>query len=94
MKMGLKGAYKIILYRVDFEYLLMTLENGEWQKNNQRAESPVSCESSITIEGMSRACRYSPEEKKERIERYRTKRNQRNFNKKIKVTFFLFLFLF
>ncbi|CAK9314466.1 unnamed protein product [Citrullus colocynthis] len=58
---------------------------GDFQKNNQRAESPVSCESSITIEGMSRACRYSPEEKKERIERYRTKRNQRNFNKKIKV---------
>ncbi|XP_038902180.1 zinc finger protein CONSTANS-LIKE 5-like [Benincasa hispida] len=57
---------------------------GDFQRNNQRAESPVSCESSITIEGMSRACRYSPEEKKERIERYRTKRNQRNFNKKIK----------
>ncbi|XP_008463852.2 zinc finger protein CONSTANS-LIKE 1 isoform X1 [Cucumis melo] len=62
---------------------------GDFQQkknNNERGdESPVSCESSITIiEGMSRACRYSPEEKKERIERYRTKRNQRNFNKKIK----------
>ncbi|KGN47342.1 zinc finger protein CONSTANS-LIKE 5 [Cucumis sativus] len=62
---------------------------GDFQKknnNNERGdESPVSCESSITIiEGMSRACRYSPEEKKERIERYRTKRHQRNFNKKIK----------
>ncbi|XP_023511996.1 uncharacterized protein LOC111776840 [Cucurbita pepo subsp. pepo] len=55
-----------------------------WQRNKQRAESPVSCESSITIEGLSRACRYSPEEKKERIERYKSKRNQRNFNKKIK----------
>ncbi|KAG7010586.1 hypothetical protein SDJN02_27380, partial [Cucurbita argyrosperma subsp. argyrosperma] len=60
-----------------------SLEWG-WQRNKQRAESPVSCESSITIEGLSRACRYSPEEKKERIERYKSKRNQRNFNKKIK----------
>lgn len=41
-------------------------------------------ESNMIIEGMSRACRYSPAEKKERIERYRSKRNQRNFNKKIK----------
>lgn len=51
-------------------------------------------ESNMIIEGMSRACRYSPEEKKERIERYRSKRNQRNFNKKIKVfaPFFFFSF--
>ncbi|KAL5831317.1 hypothetical protein ACOSQ4_016671 [Xanthoceras sorbifolium] len=56
-------------------------------QNGQRrsaAESPLASESSIIIEGMSRACRYSPEEKKERIERYKTKRNQRNFTKKIK----------
>ncbi|KAK8596424.1 hypothetical protein V6N12_064913 [Hibiscus sabdariffa] len=33
---------------------------------------------------MSRACPYSPQEKKERIQRYRTKRKLRNFNKKIK----------
>ncbi|XP_021720950.1 two-component response regulator-like APRR5 [Chenopodium quinoa] len=46
--------------------------------------SPLANEStSIIIEGMTKACRYSPEEKKERIERYRSKRNQRNFNKKI-----------
>lgn len=50
-------------------------------------------ESNMIIEGMSRACRYSPEEKKERIERYRNKRNQRNFNKKIKV-FACLLFFF
>ncbi|KAM5583856.1 hypothetical protein ABKV19_003637 [Rosa sericea] len=47
--------------------------------------SPLSSESSMIIEGMSKACRYSPEEKKERIERYRSKRNLRNFNKTIKV---------
>ncbi|CAL2264242.1 unnamed protein product [Prunus armeniaca] len=46
--------------------------------------SPLSSESSMIIEGMSKACRYNPEEKKERIERYRNKRNLRNFNKTIK----------
>lgn len=52
-----------------------------------RSESPLSNENHSIIEGMSKACRYNPEEKKERIERYRSKRNQRNFNKKIKVPF-------
>ncbi|MED6158512.1 hypothetical protein PIB30_033442 [Stylosanthes scabra] len=47
-------------------------------------ESSLSSESNMIIEAMSRASPYSPEEKKMRIERYRTKRNQRNFNKKIK----------
>ncbi|GAB4824333.1 hypothetical protein Ancab_007221 [Ancistrocladus abbreviatus] len=49
----------------------------------RRAESPLSNENSGIIEGMTKACRYSPEEKRERIERYRSKRSQRNFNKKI-----------
>ncbi|XVF68662.1 hypothetical protein PTKIN_Ptkin11bG0019500 [Pterospermum kingtungense] len=53
-------------------------------QRSRRSESPLSSESNAIIEGMSRACRYSPEEKKERIERYRSKRNLRNFNKKIK----------
>lgn len=57
------------------------------QQMNERSESPVlSNESSSIIEGVNaKATRYTPEEKKERIERYRSKRNQRNFNKKIKV---------
>ncbi|PON84178.1 CCT domain containing protein [Trema orientale] len=54
------------------------------QPSYRSSESPLSSESNAIIEGMSKACRYSPEEKKERIERYRSKRNQRNFNKKIK----------
>ncbi|KAK2424884.1 CCT motif family protein [Trifolium repens] len=54
------------------------------QHNHHHVDSPLSSESSMIIEGMSRVCPYSPEEKKVRIERYRTKRNQRNFNKKIK----------
>ncbi|KAL1361686.1 hypothetical protein HN51_010021 [Arachis hypogaea] len=47
-------------------------------------DTSLSSESSMIIEAMSRASPYSPEEKKIRIERYRIKRNQRNFNKKIK----------
>jgi len=48
----------------------------------------------MIIEEMSRAaCPYSPEEKKVRIERYRSKKNQRNYNKKIKVNFVFFLLI-
>lgn len=68
-------------------------------QHSYRSESPLSNERSMIIEGMTKACRYSPEERKERIERYRSKRNQRNFNKKIKVVpsslftiFFVFSF--
>ncbi|KAL8516158.1 hypothetical protein ACS0TY_014720 [Phlomoides rotata] len=46
----------------------------------------VQCPNSI-IESMNRATPYSPDEKKERIERYRSKRNLRNFTKKIKVCY-------
>lgn len=35
-----------------------------------------------------RVGRYNAEERRERIERYRSKRNQRNFQKKITVMFF------
>lgn len=56
------------------------------QHYHQPIGSPLANEStSIIIEGMTKACRYSPEEKRERIERYRSKRNQRNFSKKIQV---------
>ncbi|KAJ6755441.1 ZINC FINGER PROTEIN CONSTANS-LIKE 4 [Salix purpurea] len=53
-------------------------------QHGHRAESPLLSESCMIIESMNKACKYSPEEKKERIERYKSKRNQRNFNKKIK----------
>ncbi|KAK1320788.1 Zinc finger protein CONSTANS-LIKE 5 [Acorus calamus] len=46
------------------------------QLGRSNSESPVANESS-------RVGRYSAEERRERIERYRTKRNQRNFHKKI-----------
>ncbi|KAK7261426.1 hypothetical protein RIF29_27736 [Crotalaria pallida] len=60
------------------------LQRIKGMQHNHHSESPLSSECSIIIEGMNRACPYSPEEKKVRIERYRSKRNQRNFNKKIK----------
>uniref|UniRef100_A0A2P2PIS8 Uncharacterized protein MANES_11G137200 n=1 Tax=Rhizophora mucronata TaxID=61149 RepID=A0A2P2PIS8_RHIMU len=53
-------------------------------QHSQGSNSPLSSESSVIIESMSKACKYTPEEKRERIERYRSKRNQRNFTKKIK----------
>nr|XP_027126250.1 uncharacterized protein LOC113742579 [Coffea arabica] len=59
------------------------LEGMTPKQHSRRADSSLANEYSI-IESMSKACRYSPEEKKERIERYRSKRNLRNFNKKIK----------
>lgn len=68
------------------------VQGNNMVQHSYRSESPLSNESSMIIEGMTKACRYSPEEKKERIERYRSKRNQRNFNKKIKVAPFLFHF--
>ncbi|CAH1446874.1 unnamed protein product [Lactuca virosa] len=54
------------------------------QNHYHRSESPLSSESNSIIESMNKACRYSPDEKKERIERYRNKKTQRNFTKKIK----------
>ncbi|GMI81813.1 hypothetical protein HRI_001850600 [Hibiscus trionum] len=63
------------------------LEQGQ-KSGGRGSASPLWNESnaSAIIEGMSRTYRYSPEEKKQRIERYRSKRNLRNFTKKIKYT--------
>ncbi|XP_074295130.1 uncharacterized protein LOC141622995 isoform X2 [Silene latifolia] len=56
--------------------------------------SPLANETtSIIIEGMTKPCRYSPTEKKQRIERYRSKRSQRNFSKKIQVSLYLRVYL-
>lgn len=57
------------------------------QRSSRRESSTVWSESNAIIEGMSKPYKYSPEEKKERIEKYRSKRNLRNFNKRIKVIF-------
>ncbi|XP_010259973.1 PREDICTED: two-component response regulator-like APRR1 isoform X2 [Nelumbo nucifera] len=52
-------------------------------QHSHHSGSPLSHEN-CSAEGSNKAVRYSAEERKERIERYRSKRNQRNFNKKIK----------
>ncbi|RZC68251.1 hypothetical protein C5167_031507 [Papaver somniferum] len=51
-------------------------------RSTGRSDSPLSNEN--CIEGLNKVGRYTAEERKERIERYRSKRNQRNFTKKIK----------
>ncbi|CAA2982412.1 zinc finger protein HD1-like [Olea europaea var. sylvestris] len=75
--------------QLDSSPVRKVLSTGDLQginlaQHNQRFNSPLSNDSSIIIESMNKPCRYSPEEKKERIERYRSKRNLRNFNKRIK----------
>ncbi|KAE8733776.1 histone H4-like [Hibiscus syriacus] len=81
------NLYDLIDY--DSGPLMKVFSTGDMHQVKQcgrtwRAESPLLNESNAIIEGMSRACRYSPQEKKQRIQRYRFKRNLRNFNKKIK----------
>ncbi|CAI8592383.1 unnamed protein product [Vicia faba] len=63
---------------------LQRIKRMQHNHHYHHLDSPLSSESSMIIEGMNRVCPYSPEEKKLRIERYKRKRNQRNFNKKIK----------
>ncbi|KAL4565498.1 hypothetical protein LXL04_029596 [Taraxacum kok-saghyz] len=57
-------------------------------KPNQRGEklssSPLATEGSFVEEVNFKVGRYSPEERKERILKYKAKRTQRNFNKTIK----------
>ncbi|ESQ42345.1 hypothetical protein EUTSA_v10014534mg [Eutrema salsugineum] len=60
------------------------LSAGDLPRSSRRETSAVWSESNAIIEGMSKAYKYSPEEKKEKIEKYRSKRNLRNFNKRIK----------
>ncbi|XP_010443789.1 PREDICTED: two-component response regulator-like PRR37 [Camelina sativa] len=60
------------------------LSAGDLPRISRRESSAVWSESNAIIEGMSKAYKYSPEEKKEKIEKYRSKRNLRNFNKRIK----------
>ncbi|KAL3498883.1 hypothetical protein ACH5RR_041615 [Cinchona calisaya] len=54
------------------------------QNKNILSSSPLSTEGSFLEEPNFKVGRYSAEERKERIHRYRAKRTQRNFNKTIK----------
>ncbi|KAJ0245915.1 CCT motif family protein [Hirschfeldia incana] len=60
------------------------LSAGDLPRSSRRESSAALSESNAIIEGMSKAYKYTPEEKKEKIEKYRSKRNLRNFNKRIK----------
>lgn len=55
------------------------------QTRSVLSSSPLSGEKSFMEEANFKVGRYSAEERKERIDRYRAKRTQRNFNKTIKV---------
>ncbi|KAG8374994.1 hypothetical protein BUALT_Bualt10G0053400 [Buddleja alternifolia] len=57
----------------------------DMQTRNVLSSSPLSTEKSFMEEANFKVGRYSAEERKERIDRYRAKRTQRNFNKTIKV---------
>ncbi|KAF2595945.1 hypothetical protein F2Q68_00007792 [Brassica cretica] len=70
------------------------LSAGDLPRSSRRESSAVLSESNAIIEGMSKAYKYSPEEKKEKIEKYRSKRNLRNFNKRIKVNFYICFYMF
>ncbi|KAI3468706.1 hypothetical protein Pfo_025369 [Paulownia fortunei] len=54
------------------------------QTRNVLSSSPLSAEKSFMEEANFKVGRYSAEERKERIDRYRAKRTHRNFNKTIK----------
>ncbi|XP_058086621.1 uncharacterized protein LOC131233824 [Magnolia sinica] len=61
------------------------LQRMNSMQSNSAFPSPLATETSYVEEvGSFRVGRYSAEERKQRINRYRNKRNQRNFNKTIK----------
>lgn len=61
------------------------LQNARKDKTTQRSfSSPLATENSFMEESGFKVVRYSAEERKHRISKYRAKRNQRNFNKTIK----------
>lgn len=68
-----------------FNHIYDVMQGLNKAQRNQRSNNPFSNDQNDVMESMNRACKYSPEEKKERIERYRSKRIRRNFNKNIKV---------
>ncbi|KAF3782203.1 Zinc finger protein CONSTANS-LIKE 4 [Nymphaea thermarum] len=68
--------------RVSRSLLFSVLERGSLMMYSGH-ESGSSLGLENFVNGAQKVARYNAEEKKERIQRYRSKRNQRNFNKKI-----------
>lgn len=56
------------------------------QRSSENSTAPLSDEQNFKVG------RYSAEERKEKISKYRAKRNQRNFTKTIKVTILSYIF--
>lgn len=69
-------------------FILFILKVNTISNKNILSSSPLSIEGSFMEEPNFKVGRYTAEERKERILRYRAKRTQRNFNKTIKVSFF------
>ncbi|XP_073047044.1 uncharacterized protein [Primulina eburnea] len=63
---------------------LQNVKTNHMAKTNVLISSPLSAEKSLMEEASFKIGRYSAEERKERIDRYKAKRTQRNFNKTIK----------
>ncbi|KAM7491425.1 hypothetical protein LguiA_034346 [Lonicera macranthoides] len=65
---------------------LQNIKTSSSQTKQRLSSSPLATESSLIMneDPNSKVGRYSAEERKERIHRYRAKRNHRNFNKTIK----------
>lgn len=63
---------------------LQNVNTNHTAKTNVLSSSPLSAEKSLMEEANFKIGRYSAEERKERIDRYKAKRTQRNFNKTIK----------
>ncbi|KAK4400875.1 hypothetical protein Sango_1193600 [Sesamum angolense] len=77
---------RFITSRVALHTAIAKLHKGRTcvQMNNMSSTSPLSTDKSFMEESNFKVGRYSAEERKERIDRYRAKRTQRNFNKTIK----------
>ncbi|XP_065858956.1 zinc finger protein CONSTANS-LIKE 2 [Euphorbia lathyris] len=63
---------------------LQSLRGAHSGSTQRSYSSPLATESSVMEDGNFKVGRYSAEERKDRISKYRAKRNQRNFTKTIK----------
>ena len=67
------------------------MNNQNMRRNYRLSSSPLGTERSFMEETNSEVAPYNALERKQRIHRYREKRNHRNFNKTIKVISILYI---
>lgn len=75
------NVYDLPSYFASYSHLQLQTHTKQLQAHEAEVAATVEA---AAVGGQ--ASRYSPEERKERIERYRSKRNLRNFQKKITVS--------